>query len=215
MLSRYQKLILALVLIVGGFFLIQSVPVGDLFSSPSPSATPNVVGWRSYSNATYGISLKYPIEFTLKAGQSDPRSQWQLSGLENGTEIFSLQILRSFQPRSNFVEATLRVLFSRDPGDVKDCLKLPSSRGYQNANSKRTIGGVVFNKWTRSEAEVGNFYEFTNYRALRNGGCQVIEYVIHDTSLSNYSEEARVKQYDKPLVQSVLESILYTIQFVK
>jgi hypothetical protein len=109
----------------------------------------------------------------------------------------------------------LRVGLSIDATAIKECLDPPSTFGYKNSYAQRLIGGVVFRKFTRSEGAAGNFYDFTSYRAIRDGGCEVFEYSIHKTDIENYPAEAGRKEFNLPALTTALESILDTVQFVK
>jgi hypothetical protein len=217
--SVSYRFLITLVVALAGVALLYYLPISRSLTnseaSPSPTATPDYSGWKSYLNQKFGISLKYPPSFKLVPGRSGPLAEWQLYGLTSGTEIVSIEIPSSFQIRTNLIGAVLRVGLSSDPTAIKECLNPPEEFGYKNAYIQRKIGGVVFRKFTRSEGAAGNFYDFTSYRAIRDGGCEVFEYSIHKTNLENYPIEARRKEFNLVAVTNALESILDTVQFVK
>ena len=217
--SKFSRVVITVVVIaVGVTFLYYVSITQSLFSfkpEPSPTATPNYSTWRSYTNQKYGVSLKYPAPFQLVPGRSGPLAEWQLYGLTNGIEIVSIQIPRSTQILTNFLGASLRIGLSTDVIAVKECLNPPASFGYSDTYTQRLIGGVVFRKFTRSDTGAGNFYEYTSYRAVRNGGCEVFEYSLHKTNIQNYPVEAGRKEFDKTAIINSLESMLDTVQFKK
>jgi len=217
--SKYHRVVLVIAfIVVGAIFLYFMPATQSLFSlktEASPTATPDYSNWRSYTNKKFGISLKYPAEFTLKAGQTGPLAEWALYGLANGNEIAIIEISRSFQPRTNFVGASLRLGISTEATAVKECLNQPSTFGYNSTFAKRAIGGVEFKKFTRSTVAVGNNFEYTSYRAVRSGRCEVFEYVIKHREIENYPIESGVKEFNKTMIINSLESILDTVQFAK
>jgi len=203
--------ILLLVLIAFGGSIKSS-----LFSRTEElTPTPDYSTWRNYTNEKSGVSLKYPATFALKPGQIGPKAEWTLRGLSNGIEIFSVEILRSFQSRTNFGGASLRMGSSNNQIEVNECLRPQRSFDYVNAYSQRSIGGVVFKKFMRSEVGAGNYYDFTSYRALRNGECNVFEYVINHGDIQNYPAESKIKEYNPSALVGTIESILDTVQFLK
>lgn len=218
MFSRSLSILGVLAVVIAGWAFIRYVPIGQsIFSitSATPTATPDYSTWRTYTNQKFGISLKYPATFLLKPGQTGPLAEWELYGLTNGNEIASIQIPRSFEPRTNFGDATLRIGVSTESTAVTECLNPPSSSGYQDVYASRTINGIVFREFIRSEAGAGNYYEFTSYRVIRNGGCEVLEYVIHHSNIQNYPTESGIREYDGQMVVDALESVLDTVRFTK
>lgn len=217
--SNHPRAIITIAVVAGCIVFLYYVPIGQsLFSlklKPAPTATPDYSGWRSYTNQKYGVSLKYPATFQLVPGKSGPLAEWQLYGLINGIEIVSIEIPSSFQIRTNFMGASLRIGLSTNATAVKECLNPPSSFGYRDTYSSRAIGGVVFRKFTRADAGAGNFYEYTSYRIVRNGGCEVFEYSLHKTNIQNYPAEAGRKEFDRTAVVNTLESVLDTVRFTK
>lgn len=214
--SRHRIII---TVIAVGVLFVYFVPIEhSLFNLKQnffPTPAPNYSGWLSYSNSKFGISLKYPSDFYLKPGQAGPLAEWELYGLTNGSEIASIQIPKSFEPKTNFGDASLRLGISTVATAVEQCLNPPSSFGYHDAYSNRTIGGIVFHQFARSDAGAGNYYETTSYRAVRNNGCEVFEYVIHYSNIQNYPPESGISQYDKAKIVSTLESILDTVRLTK
>lgn len=217
--SHYVRAMLLGVAIGLGILILPHIPIEDRFFSlqpaASPIATPDRAGWYSYTNTGFGVSLKYPPLFSLMAGKSGPLTEWQLYGLTNGNEIASVNIPSSFQVRTNFLGAALRIGLSTDATAVKECLAPPSAYGYQDAYQERLIGGQPFHVFTRSDVGAGNFYEFISYRAVRHNGCEVFEYYIHKTNIQNYPPSAGRKEFDRDAVLSALNGVLDTVQFSK
>ena len=218
--SKPSQGIITIAIIAVGIVFLYYVPITQsLFSlkpTPVPTATPNYSGWRSYTNQKFGISLKYPSTFQLVPGRSGPLAEWQQYGFTNGVEIASINIPTSFQIRTNFLGASLRIGLSNEDTAIKECLSPPSAFGYQNAYSERTIGGKTFHIFTHSDAGAGNFYEYISYRALNDDdGCEVFEHSIHKTNIQNYPEEAGRTEFDHTAVINVLDSILDTVTFIK
>ncbi len=216
---KHSRTVIAIIVIAGGAVFLYFVPITQsLFSlklKPSPTATPDYSSWRNYTNKKFGLALKYPAEFLLKPGQTGPLAEWALYGLTAGNEIASIEIPRSVQTRTNFVGASLRIGISTEATAVKECLNQPSSSGYSDTFTKRIIGGVPFGKFTRSNSAVGNNYQYTSYRAVRNSGCEVFEYVINHRDIQNYPPESGIKEFNQTMVVNSLESILDTVQFIK
>lgn len=217
--SKLLRIVIAAGFVVAGTAFLYFVPIRQSFFSlkleSSPTPTPDYSSWRSYSNKKFGLSLKYPSEFLLKPGQTGPLAEWSLYGLTSGNEIASIEISRSFQTRTNFVSASLRIGLSTEATAVKECLNQPSSSGYNDTFTQRIIGGVSFRKFTRSNSAVGNNYQYTSYRAVRNNGCEVFEYVINHRDIQNYPPGSGIKEFNQTIIVNSLESILDTVQFSK
>lgn len=214
--SHYVRAMLFGAAIGIGILFVSHVPIQDGFFSlqpvASPTATPDRTAWRTYTNPSFGITLKYPSMFSLVPGKSGPLAEWQLYGLTNGSEIASVNIPTSFQIRTNFLGASLRIGVSKDPAAIEQCVTPSSDLGYADTYHVRMIGGQQFREFTRSDAGAGNFYEFISYRAVRNNGCEVFEYYIHKTNIQNYPPSAGRKEFDRSVVISALDSVLDTVQ---
>ncbi len=214
----YQTIITVVVIAIGVVFIYHVSITQSLFNlkiKSTPTATPDYSTWHSYTNQKYGVSFKYPAAFQLVPGKTGPLAEWQLYGLTNGIEIVSIEIPSSFQIRTNFMGASLRIGLSTDATAVKECLSPPTSFGYRDAYNQRVIGGVVFQEFTRSDTAAGNSYEFTSYHAVRDTGCEVLEYSIHKTNIQNYPPEAGRKEFDHTAIVNTREAVLDTVQFVK
>ena len=131
-------------------------------------------------------------------------------------------IPRSFQPKTNFSEATFVVGSSADPKSIELCLRASNGEtpGYnpEVANpvsaGRVTINGVAFSKYNLGDAGAGNYYDTTSYRTMRDGVCYAVEYTIHSTNIGNYDPSQGISEFDRAKVQGILEDIAKSFKFL-
>ena len=183
-------------------------------TSTTATAYTDTTAWEVSDNGTAHIRIAYPMDFSANDMYSaEPSADWGGSGM--GTKIFTLTIPKVFQPQSNFNEAVLTIGKSGKSQAVADCLKADESTGEIAASAMKSINGVDYFVTHATDAGAGNLYDSASYRAVQNGACYVIKYVIHSSQLGNYPAEYKLHEFDKAAVESVLERIVGTVVFTK
>ena len=117
----------------------------------------------------------------------------------------------SFEPQTNFSDATLVVGRSSDASAVANCLV--ATNGETAAEGPVYINGIQFSVFSFSGASAGNLYDTTSYRTVNAGQCYAVEYTIHSTQLANYPASAGLTQFDMDKVQSTLDLVVSTFKF--
>jgi hypothetical protein len=194
----------------------------DASQSVSPSASgstnsyyDNVAEWQTDQNNN-GWSIAYPIDFDATDHYLPaPTDNWRQGNPGGpGLQPFTLAIPRTFEPQTNFAEATLTVGVSSDTSAVAQCLAIePTGPPSQLPTSTETFNGTVFTVLHLSDAGAGNLYDTTSYRTLHAGQCWAVEYTIHSSEIGNYPPEYGLQPFDAAKLHDVLDRIVGTFKF--
>jgi membrane-bound inhibitor of C-type lysozyme len=170
-------------------------------------------GTKTFTDNGNTFSFIYPSQFTVSGGGVGYSTDWMVNATTSGMLLAKLTIPSSFQPKTNFGDATLTIGTSADPHALKQCNTFSESGGPSVPSTQVTINGVSFTKFSESDAGAGNIYQTTSYRTIRNNQCYAIEYTIHSANIQNYSPDQGITTFDQNKVQSVLEEIVHSVQF--
>ena len=194
-------------------------PTGTVSSGTSPAGYAdeyysNVAEWQTDQNNA-GFTIAYPIDFNAEDNFTAAASpDWRLDANgASGVKYFTLTIPSSFEPQTNFADATLTVGASKASSAVTDCLSPDESGGPATATSSITINGVPFTVFHSAGAGAGNYYETTSYRTLHAGQCYAVEYTIHSSQIANYPASYDLHPFAEAPLTSLLDRIVGTFQF--
>ncbi len=155
--------------------------------------------------------FNYPAEGSFNTTGWDI-APWRVGGqTTDGGGLAAIAIPASIQPNTNFRGAIFMLGAGSTSNAVKDCL-IATNGEIEVGNL--TINGVVYKKFTLSNAGAGNFYETTSYRTVRDNSCYAVEYTIHTTNIANYSPDQGIKEYDKASVTKILEDMVQSFKFI-
>lgn len=185
-------------------------------SSTPDSYYQNVAEWQTSQNNTGGFRVAYPIDFSVgEYDQQNPSANWSMDN-QNGSSgnlFFTLDIPRTFEPQTNFADASLTVGASANGVDVAQCVTSASGIGPAVTTSTAIINGVAFTTFNSTGVGAGNLYETTSYRTLHAGQCYAVEYTIHSGQIGNYPAEYNLKPLDEAKLKDVLDRIVGTFKF--
>lgn len=181
----------------GGDYFISQVTVGEY----DPTAN-----WELY-NEPGQFSLEHPADFVVEEGVD--------FGVNIGESIVKISFPEeSFnETPTNFNDAYFVISASEAEEDVAICTNygdLGSARPGEAGEIQ--INGVTFSTWSQVEAAAGNLYESKLYRTVRDNRCYEAALVLHTGNIANYPE-GTVIEFDKTQAFSVLENILFTLNF--
>ncbi|MBA3789149.1 hypothetical protein H0X32_01995 [Patescibacteria group bacterium] len=186
-------------------------------TSPSTSLATSSVAMKSYTDRGQTFSLSYPETFTF-VGKDDGFAHyaqgWLQSAATLGSVLVRITVPSSFEPKTNFVDATFGVGSSADRDAIAQCLMAPQSSGPVLPKTTVTIHGVEYTKFISSDAGAGNVYENTSYRTVRNGQCYGVEYTIHSSNIGNYSRDQGITAFDQAKIHAALEGIVQSFKFL-
>ena len=174
----------------------------------------NVAEWQTDSRFDGGFSIAYPIDFEVDDNYSPASTtDWRLDANgAPGMKMLTITIPRTFEPQTNFADATLTIGKSGNPGAIANCMAADVG-GAPNASTTTTIiNGLQFYVFQSSDAGAGNYYQTTSYRTLHAGQCYAVEYTIHSNQIANYPPEYKLQPFDEQAVSSVLDRIVGTLQ---
>ncbi|OHA27075.1 MAG: hypothetical protein A3C06_01080 [Candidatus Taylorbacteria bacterium RIFCSPHIGHO2_02_FULL_46_13] len=177
-------------------------PAGTIDISPSALAT--------YSSGRFGFSFAYPE--TLVVGKSEENTiGWRSDAVTStGTIATKIVIPKSFQPQTNFGEATFLVGFSAEPDAITDCFK----EDFTDVEvASMNVGGIPFRRFHYIDAAAGNRYDITSYRTVYSDRCYAVETVIHYANIENYSPDQNISEFNQAQVQKVLDTMVTSFRF--
>jgi membrane-bound inhibitor of C-type lysozyme len=168
---------------------------------------------KSYSDPGKTFIFDYPSIVTVSGGGVGYSTDWMMNTMTSGMLLVKATLPGSFEPKTNFVDATLTVGTSADPTAVSDCLvAVDTGNGVQKSSA--TINGVIYTKIVSNDAGAGNIYQTTSYRTVRNNQCYAIEYTVHSSQLANYPASAGISAFDQAKVDNLLEGIVQSFKFL-
>jgi membrane-bound inhibitor of C-type lysozyme len=169
---------------------------------------------KSFTDQGKTFTFTYPSAFAISGGGVGYSTDWMVNATTSGLLLVKATLPSSFEPKTNFADATFTVGTSPDPTAVAECLTVAESGGSAPQKSTVTINGVPYAKFITNDAGAGNLYETTSYRTVRNNQCYAIEYTIHSSQLANYPPSAGISAFDQARVVSALESIVQSFKFL-
>lgn len=183
----------------------------DCVANGSPTTTSS--GQKQFTDKAGTFSFMYPNSVAVTGGGIGYSQDWMSGATTPGLVLAKATLDRSFQPSTNFSEATLTVGTSADPSAVATCLTYNPSGPPATTAPKVTINGTTYSVLQSSDAAAGNRYVTASYRAVRNNQCYVVEYTIHSTALGNYDPSQGIKQFDTAAVTQIMEGIVQSFRF--
>lgn len=206
-----------------GFTINQTIPASSSTSATSTTTTSastqsayysDPSEWQTYADSSAGYSIAYPIDFSANESNSPaPSTDWYANNVEQtpGIKTFTLTVPASFEPQTNFVDATLTVGYSQNDKAIADCL---IAQNGEATTSTQTIGNATFTVFTSNNAGAGQLYETTSYRTTHAGACYAVEYTVHSAELGNFPASYNLQQFNESQVDSLLNRIVGTFTFL-
>ena len=174
---------------------------------------PAAGGAQTFTDQGKTFSFSYQSPVTVSGGGVGYSTDWMLDATTSGLLLAKATLPGSFEPKTNFADATLTVGTSPDPTAVAECLTyVDGGNGVQK--STVTINGVQYEKFVTNDAGAGNLYMTTSYRTVRNSQCYAIEYTIHSSELGNYPPSAGISAFDESKVQGVMDAMVQSFKFL-
>ena len=227
--------IIGAAVVVGLYLLLTNVPV--LSPSPYASTTPTNTGnsgevttgtnentgttggttkYHTFTDSMHLFTFSYPYAFSLGASVPGETASWTYNTIivnnitVTGTLYASVLVPQNYETKTNFADARFTVGASRKSEALSVC-----TTKEQGEVDKGTvvIHGVTFHKFLGENAGAGNFYDSTSYRAVHNGQCWAVEYVIHTLNIGNFPPSAGVVAFDRAKIVAALEGLVTSVKF--
>ncbi len=184
----------------------------DCVANGSPNGS-SQSGVRQFSDAGGTFSFSYPANVTVSGSNAGYTESWMANSTSSGLVLAKAALGKSFQPSTNFSDATLTIGTSANPSAVATCLTYNPSGGLASEPTTESINGTSYTVLRSSDAGAGNRYDTTSYRSLRGNQCYAVEYTIHSTNIGNYDPQQGITEFDGAAVTSVLEGMVRSVQF--
>ncbi len=199
------------------FYIQQNAPTSTAVTSMGSGYYNDPAEWQNDTNNTKGgFSISYPTDFSYADNYpATPSTDWRInSNNEPGVKYFTLTVPPSFEPQTNFADATLTVGASGNNGAVSQCMTPDQSGGSVTATSSVTINGIPFIVFKSNSAGAGSIYETTSYRMLHAGQCYAIEYTVHSSQIANWPSSYNLQPFSESQIDSLMNTIVGTFKFL-
>lgn len=190
------------------------------------STTPSTKGFHSYSNSEYGFTIKYPPYVQARNVFStfhEITNNWRLnaSPANQGKGLLELSIFSvdqgsvinntGKQKYPLYFISTVRVSVSPN---VKECYA--TDPGYTNQKvTNVTINGVVFKKFSASDAAMMKYVQSESYRTIRDTTCFVLEQIKNGSNYRDEKMEAGISEPTLAGYYNTGETIIKTFTFTR
>ena len=179
------------------------------------TSNPDTSTWKTNTETQAGFSIAHPANFTAVTNTSTaPTTDWRLNSSDPGIKVLTLAVPSSFEPKTNFVDATLTVGYSQNTQAIANCLTQSPGSGPLTATTTVTINGINFTVFHSSDVGAGNIYKTTSYRALHAGACYAVEYSVHSAQLGNFPPSEGLTQYSDTPIDQALDQVVGTFKFL-
>ncbi|HLP86768.1 MAG TPA: hypothetical protein VK153_02735 [Candidatus Paceibacterota bacterium] len=165
----------------------------------------------SFTDRNNTFTFDYNSFFKGVEGENTPTTDWKLDSKEKGILLASVIVPKTYMPGTNFSEARLTIGRVTSPKGIKSCTVDTNN---EKKDGEKNIDIYTFTKFTSNDAAAGNRYDTTSYRGIMDGDCYALEYTIHSTNIDNYPPEQQIKEFDKTKIQSDLEKIISSFEFL-
>ncbi len=188
------------------------VNAGSTMATTTTTTTTSTATGTTFTDQGHTFSFIYSPDLIASGAGIGYTQAWTNNATTSGLVLAKLTLPKTFQPSTNFSEATLTVGTSADPTAVASCLS--DTTGLTTNKSTVTINGTTYTKFVGSDAGAGNLYQTTSYHTKRTSQCYVIEYTIHSTNIGNYSPDQGITEYDHAKVNGLLDSVVQSFTFL-
>jgi hypothetical protein len=151
-------------------------------------------------NDRHGFSLRIPADAGV---ETDTQENGQLDMIPTAAVVVKLD-LAEFKG-TNLGEGSISVGVSDDPTIVASCSAGKAAQG-EKPDGSATLAGIKFTRFTFEDADAGNRYVSTIYRATSGGNCYELVEFVHFAAMENFSPGA-IKQFDRAKIEGELRTI--------
>jgi hypothetical protein len=187
-----------------------SVQVATPAAAPAAPVAPAVAvvpaDWKVVSSAKGGFTIAFPKK--LDGKETDPSATGMTPGVR-----FSLDVPDSFEPKTNFGNATLTVGASGGKAALAQCMKQEETDGDPVRPKNVDLNGAPFTVFSSTNMGCGSAQDTTSYRIVHAGQCYAVNYTISSANINNYDPADHIKNFDDSKVTALMESIVATFKF--
>jgi len=159
------------------------------------------------------ITLHYSTAFSQYRSAVADTQGWSNSSMQKGQLALQLKLPRSFQPKTNFIAAFFTAGWNDDPQVRAHCLEAPQA-GWMSKKTTVVINGVKYVMYRYGDAGAGNYYDISQYRAVRRQRCYSFDLMVHYMNIHNYPADRGITAFDSTRVQHVLHAVMQSVKFL-
>lgn len=184
----------------------------------------NVKGMNTYANSVYNFSIKYPSYVKPQQAFStfhEISNNWRVypAVTNQGKGVVAFPIYNVDQGTLATANTSYPLYFIAEvrvgvSQNVRDCYA--TDPGFTNQKvTNVTINGVVFKKFSASDAAMMKYVQVESYRTIRNNNCIVLEQIKAGSSYRDDKMKPGISDTALTGYYNVGESIIKTFIFTK
>jgi len=162
--------------------------------------------WRSVSSPSQGVSLSIPDDAVASTAVSVSAYNALIH-----TSVITVALNPAGHVGTNLRAASVSVSSSQDPAIVAACGSGKAVNG-ETLEGTATLDGVLFTRYSASDAGAGSRWSWTMYRAVRQHRCYEIVEQLSWAVLENYPA-GTVKAFDRAHIEAQLHAITHRFKF--
>lgn len=188
-------------------------------ATPAPTPAPKKVARKrpptvTYSDQTYGVSFRYPWQYSLKTGNRVNSESVPMDFVQpGGVTAVSVEVPKGFFPETDFSSASFRVNVNKNLTE-SECgqfaLPQPLLPGQDAVQpSKIALGGLEMQEVEDISGEATKQADTKYYHLFQNGACY--EFAL-GLSTEDVGDDETIAPVNREKVFQRLETILATVQ---
>jgi hypothetical protein len=197
---------------------VMPAPVSSAVTTTPPPAPKKVVKKRpttvKYSEQTYGVSFRYPWQYSLKTGDGVDSDSVPMDFVQpGGVAAVSVEVPKGFYPETDFASAFFRVNLNKSLTEA-ECGQfavpqplLPGQDAVQP--SQMALGGMEMQEIEDISGEATNQADTKYYHLFQNGACY--EFAL-GLSTESAGDDETITPVNREKVFQRLETILATVK---
>jgi hypothetical protein len=167
-------------------------------------------GWRTYSNADYGVSIKYPTSFQPPADPADQQTSANFVNSRSAKRLLVLSVPREVYQNTAFAGGSVSVSVSDDTPNAATCSVFGET--WSGSPGKRTVNGIAYSEGIINSVELGTSYPGYFFHTFQNGHCHEVGIELAVGNDGNYDLGCDLDHVDE---EALMSPILLGFSFSK
>jgi hypothetical protein len=167
-------------------------------------------GWRAYSNADYGLSIKYPASFQAPSDPTDQQITTNFVNSDSAKTLLVLPIPREVYPNTTFAGGSVSVSVSDDIPNALTCSVFAET--WSGSPGPRTVNGIGYSEGIIGGAGLGTNYSSYFFHTFHNGLCYEVAVALAVGNDRSYDLGCDLDHVDE---EALMNPILSGLSFSK
>jgi hypothetical protein len=166
--------------------------------------------WHAYSNADYGVSIKYPASFQPPPDQPDQQQSSNFVNPGSAKTLLALTIPREIYPNTTFAGGSVSVSVSDETPNAATCSVFGQT--WVGAPGARTVQGIAYSEGIIPSVAGGTSYPGYFFHTFQNGRCYEVDVEVAVGNVRNYDLGCDLDLVDD---EALMNPILSGLSFSK